>query len=207
MKTVNLTGEVFGRLEVISFAGHSSSGCRQWKCKCVCGNIVVVIAKNLRKGNTKSCGCFKLDRVITHGACLDGKVSRSYGTWRSMKQRCYNPKCNEYHNYGFRGVVMCERWLGEDGFIHFLSDMGEKPKGLTLERINNNGNYGPDNCKWATQKEQNSNKRTNRLTTYKGETKTTTQWSEVIGCNKVTLAYRLNNWSIERALTTPIKGR
>src|SRR5215510_2760970 len=127
--------------------------------------------------------------------------TRVYKTWRSMKERCLNPKNPSYKCYGGRGIKICERWLS---FENFLADMGDKPLGLTLERKDNNGDYTPENCYWATAKEQARNRGTNRYLTYNGITKTLTEWAEEKGMSPAALARRLNaEWSLEEALTLP----
>lgn len=109
------------------------------------------------------------------------KRTKTYRSWESMKQRCLNPKFSSYHWYGGRGVIICERWLGEDGFKNFLADMGEVPNGLTLERIDNNGNYEPSNCRWATRKDQCRNRKTSAFLTFNGRTQSVAAWAEELG--------------------------
>jgi len=119
-----------------------------------------------------------------------------------MKERCENPHCKDYKNYGNRGIAVCHRW--ENSFENFLADMGECPKGMTIERINNNKGYSPDNCRWATRKEQNNNSRNNRIIEFKGQKETLTRWSELTGIHFKTLHTRLRDgWKIEEALTIP----
>jgi hypothetical protein len=118
---------------------------------------------------------------MKHGYTKDGKISKTYLAWQYMKARCNNSKSQNYKYYGGRGITICDRWL--NSFKNFLEDMGEKPKGLTLERIDNNGNYEPDNCKWATWIEQRNNTRSNRWISYNGETRTVAQWARFLGIN------------------------
>lgn len=127
-----------------------------------------------------------------------------YRIWVWMKQRCNNPNNTGYHKYGGRGIKVCKRWLR---FESFYRDMGDRPKGLTLERINNSKGYFPDNCKWATWKEQANNSRKNVVIEYKGVKLTMAQWAEKLKINYRTLRYRLRiaHWPIEKALTMPIK--
>jgi len=127
-----------------------------------------------------------------------------YQTWNSMRQRCYNPKTRSYSSHGSRGVKMCDRWLGASGFANFCTDMGEKPPGTSIDRIDNDGDYEPKNCRWATPKEQANNRSTNRYVTFNGETHNITEWAEITGIGYRTLFYRINHlgWSTERALTT-----
>ena len=154
MPRKNLTGLRIGRWTVIEFASVSKSGSCIWKCKCDCGCVVNVPGYNLKRYRSSGCSSCK---NITHGHSLNHNPSREYISWRRMIQRCEYTKDKDYHYYGGRGVTVCERW--RNSFINFLSDMGPRPENLTLERINTNGNYTPDNCKWATHSEQRLNQR------------------------------------------------
>jgi len=137
---------------------------------------------------------------LTHGQ----SKTPTYRSWCNMKERCHNTKNSEYKNYGSRGITVCKRWLK---FENFLEDMGLCPRGLTLDRINNDGNYEPSNCRWTTRKEQSYNRRTNRLITYKGETHCLLTWAKKTGVGWSTLRRRICelDWSIEKALTTPTR--
>ncbi len=152
----DLTSKRFGRLIVKSFSKRIN-GKLYWNCLCDCGNEKVVFQSCLLTGGTSSCGCLKGRRGTTHG----GSYSYTYKAWRNMRKRCLQPNFKYYYNYGGRGITITEKWLGKDGYTTFLSDMGERPDGLTLERMNNDGNYEPSNCKWATMKEQQNNRRNN----------------------------------------------
>jgi len=161
METLELTGQRFGRLIAIEATRKRKRRNIIWKCECDCGNIVEVMARNLKAGLSRSCGCLQKEIVgklnRTHGHST--KITKTYRTWKNMLQRCGNPKNKSYNNYGGRGIKVCDRWL--HSFENFLDDMGEAPERLTIERENNNGNYEPGNCVWTTRKEQNYNTRRN----------------------------------------------
>lgn len=130
----------------------------------------------------------------------------TYRVWTDMKRRCVNPKHKAYPRYGARGISVCERWLND--FAAFVADMGEKPEGMTLDRIDNAGPYSPENCRWATWREQNNNRRSTRKLEWDGRTQSLRQWSRELGINHVTLRRRLEHgWTVERALTTPVNQK
>lgn len=189
-------GMSFGFLTVIHRDGRTLDGHIKWLCQCKCGNKKAIAGNELKKGSTISCGCYRRRP--------NKKNNVSFITWRSMKDRCLNPKNKAYLYYGGRGIKVCERWLS---FYNFLSDMGEKPVGLTLERINTNGNYEPGNCKWATWEEQHNNTRKSRFVYFNEEKKTIRQWEKNLGMPKHVLYKRifLRGWDIKKAFTTPIQ--
>ena len=203
MKLNILTGQVFGRWTVIE--RRQNKGRRvQWLCRCECGNTGLVMSNNLVSGISRSCGCFHIDTITTHGKCK----TTEYPTWVSMKSRCYTKSNIGFPYYGGRGIIVCDRWL--HSFENFLTDMGHKPgAGYSLDRIDPNGNYCPENCRWSTREVQDNNRRSNTILTFDGKTQTVAQWAREKGIHKTTLLGRLDwGWPIEDALTwKPAKGR
>jgi len=196
---INRIGKKYGRLTVMSYAGRNKGG-SNWNCKCDCGSEVVVRGGNLASKITKSCGCYHREvtkrRNRTHGLA----TTKIYMIWAGIHTRCTNHNEKSYERYGGRGIKVCDRWLK---FENFLADMGERPDGMSLDRINNNGDYEPNNCRWATRKEQCRNRRNNRLVEYRGETKLLVEWCELLGLKYKLIYDRLwAGWSIERTLTT-----
>ena len=164
MTKKDLTGQKFGRLVVLEEAGKDKHRAILWKCQCQCekGSIVIIYGNSLRKGKTKSCGCFNKEKLkethTKHGHTKNGKETPVYIIWQNMLARCYGPSNKDYHNYGGRGIKICNRWLGKHGFENFYEDIGKyRPEGKTLERINNDGHYKPENCTWITKQEQQWN--------------------------------------------------
>lgn len=180
----------------------------QWLCKCDCGNEITVIGSDLRNGHTQSCGCFRKD-VTQKEATVHGKShTQLYRIWCAMKTRCNNPNAENYPNYGGRGIKLCADWENNfDSFYEWSMLHGYKP-GLTIERIQVDGNYEPANCKWVTFKEQCVNKTNTKYVTYNGETKSLKEWSDETGLVYSCLLWRINaGWSVEKALCTPSMGK
>lgn len=201
----DLTGQKFGRQIVLGFVGINQYAQAMWLCQCECGKKHVVNRSSLVGGYSRSCGCLThdilMDRNTTHG--MYGVPE--YKCWRSMINRCERPDDEFYHRYGGRGIAVCDRW--RDSIENFIEDMGPRPSSAhTIDRIDNDLGYFPENCRWATRREQATNTSRNHFLEFQGERLTIVEWSERTGILPVTILSRINaNWSIERALTTPVK--
>lgn len=181
-------GKVFGRLTIVSFSKDSMV-----TCKCICGNKSVHRWQNVKKGKTRSCGCLETESRYTHGK----SGTTTYITWENMINRC-NPDSKQHKNYPqYHGISVCERWKS---FDNFLEDMGERPLGKTLDRIDGTKGYEPENCRWATKKQQQQNIKSNRWITFNGRTECLSEWSRITGIPDNTLYYRLKrNWPLDKA--------
>lgn len=202
MSRIDLVGQRFGSLLVVSYHSLNKHGGGNWLCQCDCGNTTVARSWNLRKGNTKSCGC---GQGSTHKNSVKGKTRKdvydAYRSWVGMRNRCSNPKNKLYRQYGGRGIAVSQEW---STFEAFLSDMGPRPQGATLGRIDNDLGYSKGNCRWEDKKEQERNKTTTRWVEFNGEKKALSEWCEIVGLPFHVVHYRLNaGWSVEKALTTP----
>lgn len=195
---IDLNGQKFGKWTVIGPGPYSfTSKKRRWICRCECGREGIVPTGDLRNGESKSCSSCKR---ATHR--MSG--TREFWIWHGMKKRCLNQNHKWWHCYGGRGIKVCDRWL--NSFESFMEDMGPRPsRKHSIERINNNGNYEPSNCKWGTTFEQNRNKRTNRRVTINGRTQCAVDWSDELGLSKSCFLNRIKHgWSGE-ALLRPSK--
>lgn len=200
----DITGQKFDRLLVIMYTGNlNASKKRMVLCRCDCGVEKEMVASNLVSGMSKSCGCLKVEkfknRVTTHG--MAGKTM--YYRWNGMIQRCYNPDHSEYKNYGSRGIKVCDRW--RNSVLNYIADLGEPPfKGASVDRINNDGDYNPENCKWSTKKEQSVNRRPTRLLSYNGLEMCVSDWERHLGFGLGTLKNRFaQGLSVQQALSIP----
>ena len=194
----DMAGKVFYRLTVIRPYDKDVAGIR-WLCRCECGNTKVVRGSSLRNGSTKSCGCYNKDSHIKHG--YDG--TPTYKSWCSMKERCNNKNHIANERYGKLGYA--KRW---DKFINFLADMGERPNGKTLDRIDNGKGYSRANCRWVSPYEQAQNRKTSVTIEYKGDVKILTQWAKEFGMNYATFFGRYRRgWSMSEIENTPILKR
>ena len=205
----DLTGKRFGRWTVLSKASSSGKDYKtRWNCVCDCGTKAIVQAGNLLSGASVSCGCYLKEitgnRSRTHG---DGYGVRLYRIWMGMRQRCNNPNAEKYPIYGERGIKVCLEWNNSyPAFKEWALNNGYA-ENLTLDRIDNDGDYCPQNCRWLNNKDQCNHKRNNVCITYKGVTKTISQWAEDIGISKSSLAQRKRDgWTDEECIETP-KGK
>lgn len=181
-----------------------------WVCRCDCGTIKSVNGGTLRRGLSKSCGCLRDEtfrETKTHP--LKKAHPAEYATHARLFMRCNNKNSSDYKDYGARGISVCARWTGKEGFKNFMADMGPRPSQRhSIDRINVNGNYEPDNCRWATSKQQTRNYRRNRMVTIDGDTKCLKEWCEERGVSYTRTFQRLRRgWAIERALTAPQDNR
>lgn len=205
-----LIGTVYGRLTIVGAV--RVSGKRRdilCDCKCACGSLKKISLWTMKYGETVSCGCYQRELHTKHG--MYG--TRVHNSWRGIKDRCMNPKHIRYWDYGGRGIKVCDRWL--ESFENFLADMGMPPTARhSIDRIDNDKGYSPDNCRWATPKEQGRNQRRAIILEMDGETKHIAEWCEIYGANPNIVGRRVKRgWSLKKALTHPpcqgqtIKGR
>ena len=201
----DITGMRFGRLKVLSFSYMNKFRRAAWKCECDCGTIKIIDGLHLRQGKILSCGCLHKEITIKASTVHGMHDTPPYNSWAGMLQRCENPNDPRYKDYGGRGIVVCDNW---HDYQKFWNDMkGSYAEGLTIDRIDVNGNYCEENCKWSTQKEQANNRRNNHMLSFNGTTQTLAQWADALGINYDTLRYRIKRgWSVERALTTEVSA-
>lgn len=200
-KKIDMIGRRFGKLFVTSEAGRIGS-ILAFACQCDCGNAVTVRGPSLRSGNTTSCGCVHKAMVGELNKKHGKRRTTEYSIWQNMISRCTNPNVKCYSRYGDRGISVSDEWMV---FENFYVDMGDRPEGMTLDRIDNNGPYSKDNCRWATVAEQNRNTRRTKLVEYCGKKQCLKDWANEFGMAYNTLRKRflIYNWPFEKALTTP----
>jgi hypothetical protein len=202
----SLIGLRFGRLVVFEDAGNKCGNRHFWRCRCDCGTIKDVRSSNLKTGTAKSCGCLKLEvsrSRIRHGLLKHGISHQVYNAWHNMVYRCSHPESSVGKDYAGRGIKVCKAWLHSPGA--FARDMGPRPAGYSLDRIDNNGNYEPTNCRWTTRAVQNRNSRRNRFYTVRGITGCLKDLSRIFKVRDCTIVHRLDNlhWDVEKAFLTP----
>lgn len=205
-RSPSLVGQRFGRLTVLSPAGVIGTSSMRWNCICDCGNKTIVYGHFLKSGHTRSCGCLSAEsiaeRCTTHGQ----SDSRLYNIWHGMKSRCYRETDSNYPKYGGRGIQICDQWRFDFGSFYDWSMGHGYADNLSIDRIDNGGNYCPENCRWVDATTQCNNKSNNRLISANGETHTVSEWASILGANNTLLAARLDRgWSDESTINTPFK--
>lgn len=205
---VDLTGHIFGRLTVLKRADDyiQPSGRRRpaWLCRCECGNEIIALGDNLSCGRTNSCGCLRkemmAEKQVTHGKT----DTRLYAIWQQMKNRCCNKNLKAYKDYGGRGISVCDEWMHDFNTFYTWSIQHGYTDDLSIDRIDNDGNYTPNNCRWVTGAAQANNRRTNRLYTLDGETMSLTEWAHSRGVDPRKVFNRVYaGWDFQTALSTP----
>ena len=188
-KFIYLTGQRYGRLTVIGLDGRNNQGHNMWKCRCDCGNFSRVSVGSLRSGSIKSCGCLQRERTSEASRTHGMSKSRLYNIWRGMKRRCTNPRSAQYSNYGGRGIKVCDEWMkSSSAFFEWAMNNGYRDD-LTIDRIDNDGDYEPNNCRWTTMQVQARNSRHAYHVTIDGNTKSGVEWAEDLGISDTT-AYK-----------------
>lgn len=201
MAIKNLQGQRFGRLTVVEFKGQDNQGNALWRCECDCGGEIVTRNRVLSQGDATSCGCKRIESTRKHGMLK----SPTYQTWRSVIYRCKYPSCRHFKNYGGRGITVCERW---ETFENFFEDMGIRPDGCSLDRIDNDKGYFKENCRWASPKQQSRNRRDNQMVQTRYGMVCLKEAAELHGIKYSTLQMRISyGWSIEKALNHPVQQR
>lgn len=198
---LEINGKRFGRLNVIEFSHTTNYGKSMWKCRCDCGNEKIVAGSHLTSGSIQSCGCLGKEKRAMHHTKHGKHNSKIYGVWAGMKARCNNPNNKHYKNYGLRGIAVCDEWLYNFQVFHDWALENGYADGLTIERKDTNGNYSPENCKWASRAEQNCNKRNTIRIEISGVKKTLSELAEESGIPYTTLYSRYRQGFIGESLT------
>lgn len=215
MRFVDLTGKRFGRLTVLQRADGKEKR-SYFLCKCDCGNVLKIVGRDIKRGHTVSCGCYKKEIIKQRNTVLfriDGRTNtRLYKVWVSMKMRCENQNHKAYNDYGGRGITICEEWSKFENFKKWAIESGYNEncsvRELTLDRIDVNGNYEPNNCRWVDMKTQANNRRNNVFICINGENRTVSEWARYSNINLSTLWYRIKRgWTGEKLIEKPVKNK
>lgn len=197
-----MIGMKFSKLLVLERIGSVRKNCPRFKCICECGAYTETDGRHLRSSSTKSCGCFSREMTVNRTRTHGKSNTTEFRIWSLIKSRCFCNTDRMFKYYGGRGITVSPEWVRS--FETFLKDMGNRPLGGSIDRINNNGNYCKENCRWATKIEQANNKRTNKLHTYKGLTLTSADWSRIAGISSQLFYTRMKRgWSFEKTINTP----
>lgn len=204
MRIINMEGKRFGRLVGLSRAGSNHRGAAAWLFRCDCGKTKVIAGKDVRSGGTVSCGCYRDENSGYCNAKYDEKTKALVRVWSGMKRRCLNKNSTAWERYGGRGIKICERWI--NSLENFAKDMGPRPPGTSLDRINNDGDYCKENCRWATFLQQNNNRQSSRFINFLGKTKTISEWERETGVRAQRITKRLAlGWDESRAISQPAR--
>jgi hypothetical protein len=208
-RIIDLTGQKFNRLLVVERVKTNKSKNSKWLCKCECGEYTTVLACHLKSGHTKSCGCAKIEAIKKANTKHGLRNTKLHSVWNSMKQRCLNENNIQYIDYGERGITICEEWKNDFELFYNWSISNGYEEGLSIDRINNDKGYYPDNCRWTNELVQANNTRSNHYLTFGSETKTIAEWGRELNLPAKIISDRITKqgWSIEKALTTPIQKR
>lgn len=205
---IDMNGRIINNIEVLRYSHSNKKGDAMWECRCRCGNTFTARGTDIRRGHTTSCGC--LQREMTAEASKKHGMSKTrlYYVYSTMLKRCYLSSHKSYKNYGGRGIAVCDEWKNDfKTFFEWAMENGYE-EGLSIDRIDVNGNYNPSNCRWASAKEQQNNRRNNRMITCNGKTQTMQQWADEIGVDARKIHNRINilHWDVEKALFHDSKG-
>lgn len=202
----DITGQRFGRLVAVRRVENAKSRNARWLCKCDCGNEKIVYISSLRSGDTISCGCYAIEVNSQVHKKHGGYGTRLHHIWTTMKARCFNENNKAYKNYGGRGITVCDGWKNDFAAFRDWAMANGYREDLTLDRIDVNGPYSPENCRWATPKEQGNNRRNNRIITYNGKSQTMAEWADELGTTKDVIYRRLwRGWPESDAVSIPVK--
>ena len=206
-KSIDITGQKFHRLIALQVIDSERGAGKaiKYECLCDCGNHHIASVSNLRLGEVKSCGCLNKEQAIKRHLSHGQSKTKLYGVWNCMKGRCSNPNSTVYRHYGGRGIQVCSDWRSFENFAAWAISAGYK-EGLTIDRVNNDGDYTPENCRWVGIETQARNRRNTKYIMFKGEARCLAEWAEILGIKMQVLSERLaSGWSVDRALTEPIK--